>query len=333
MSEVEYVKSWAEMYLSLGYNPLPSRAIDGRIRPSMKAFRDIRDDGIGTGILGEWWGECIQVCLGVPWGLAVVDLDNPLAVEVWKSMTMFRPPIRTWQVRHDPRGGMHVYFRPPLFVEAIPFNTCLWELEGEKHVKIELLGDRNLIVAPPSVSPKTGNRYSFLPGHGPEDIARPAEMPDWLIGLAMEAQARPEPRMVPVGPGALPGLVVAEPDPPRHIRPGRAFYDRNDVLNAIGDKIGLVKSWGLRVSRDAPNRAGWCECHSIFREDRDPSAMVSIDTGNYWEAHMDRLPLTLFDLMVQIGRASDFGDAVRQLGSTYIGVREGDRRPKSQPAS
>ena len=141
-AEVDYVKTWAEMYLSCGYNPLPSRAINGRIRPSMKAFRDIRDDGIGTGILDGWWGECLQVCLGCPWNVVVVDLDGSEAVEVWKSLTMFREPVRTWQVRHDPRGGMHVWFRPPEFVEGIPFNTCLWELEGVKHVKIELLGDR-----------------------------------------------------------------------------------------------------------------------------------------------------------------------------------------------
>ena len=59
-------------------------------------------------------------------------------------------------------------------------------------------------------------------------------------------------------------------------------YDRRDVLAAIGDRVALAKSWGLRLAGSHPNRDGWIPCHRIGSEDRNPSAAFHVG-GWYWD--------------------------------------------------
>jgi hypothetical protein len=58
--------------------------------------------------------------------------------------------------------GWHVYLRPSF--EGLPSLGTY--AEG-----VELKGNGSITVLPPSVHPATGNRYSWLPGHAPWEIA------------------------------------------------------------------------------------------------------------------------------------------------------------------
>lgn len=322
--EIELAKKWAYKYVGMGYNPIPARPIQTkkggklRIRPSMLKFTEVREEGIGISILEKWWTPCIQLSLGWKHDLVIVDLDDAKAVEVWGMMCLHREPIRTWKVQHDPHGGMHLWFRnPPGLV--LPFATVIWELEGEKHTAIEVLGDRNLIVAPPSVSPRSGLPYAFLPGCGPEDIEEPAMLPDWVVSKVYEKSSKREEERRVISTVRADSRKVEKPVYPSHGMKRLPSYDWEDVLPAIMDKVGLAESWGVRFASRTPNQAGWVRCHSIFREDNNPSAMFGADKGGYWEKDMGQRPMSLFDLMIHRGFATSRYDAIQKLGFQFLG--------------
>lgn len=77
--------------------------------------------------------------------------------------------------------------------------------------------------------------------------------------------------------------------------------------------------WGLRVASRQPNHAGWCQCHAIGREDRNPSASVSPSSGSYWEP--GEKTIGIFELGVRLGVYLDWRDAVADLGRQF-GARE-----------
>ena len=120
----------------------------------------------------QWWTEkaptdlvdrhactAFQVMLGRHWRLLVIDLDGQAAVEWWESNHGRRTP-RTW-ITHSGGGGRHLWFRlPEHYARPLP-KAVLWT-DGRKHSAAERLCDGSLIVAPPSVHPKTGRRYRFL---------------------------------------------------------------------------------------------------------------------------------------------------------------------------
>lgn len=297
---------WAALYRSKGWNCLPNR-INGTRRYPPFHYAHARDDGLSERSFGELAGrfgcDGIQVALGPRWGLCVLDCDGPLSGFALGALAAGRPLPRTWCVEHTPRSGRHYWFtlKPGQHVERV---RVVWRMESRKHSLIELLGAGNLIVAPPSTSARTGNPYRFLVG--PDDLPEPAPLPRWLLDLPG----------VDVRPAPAPSRRQVE-FPPTETRTGGRHYRSAEVIAAIGDPVPLLRSWGLRVVDDTPNAAGWMRCRALGREDRSPSAMVSI-RGRYWEPSLPK-PLGVFDVAVELGLYPDAISAIDDLGRRYVG--------------
>jgi hypothetical protein len=217
-------------------------------------------------------------------------------------------------IEHDPNGGKHLWYRHD---KPLPFKTYLHGSEESGHNAIELLGDRNLIVAPPSVSLRSGKPYRWVEGHSPDDIPL-APLPAFVAWAAEDAARACRPVRRPP-PAALP-----RQDIPRQSLSWR------DVEEAVPDFVALALKLGVRFASTSCNSAGWYACHSIYREDRHPSASFS-QHGAYWESglwqHTNKKALSIFDLAVERGVAGNFAEAVswvaREIGYT-------DRRRKSR---
>lgn len=304
-AEIRASREWAKLYRRKGWNPLPSRPDDKRpfVRWSEYVEREYP-----AGDSEKFATANIQLVTGRRWGLIAIDLDGPEAIERW-SQSYPRCP-RTWVV-HSGGSGRHLWFTVPSHIAPLPSGRLwgIWEPDSNggkgawrKHVAIELIGDRKLLMAPPSIHPETVRKYRFLAGSSPRDLAWPAPAPGWLLSLPILKAPRPAPAPRPArdrGP----------------VAPVAGRYDRDDVIAAIIDPVALAESWGLRVA-GGPNVAGWCPCHAIDRDDRNPSASIHSDTGIYWEPGEPRA-ISLFDLAVRLGIYSDWREAVADLGALY----------------
>jgi hypothetical protein len=287
-------KRWAYRYRDeYGWNPLPSLATEKR--PSI-CYSELWDRPVWDWVLASWDCPNLQLMTGARWGLAVVDLDGPLAPDAWASMTLHRENPWTWTVLTG-SGGWHLYYTVPTKVTSLP-SRVLWD-SREKHSKIELLGDKRLVVAPPSRHVRTLKDYVYKVGL--RDMPSPAFLPRWLVDMPGLSPPPVEPRTMPVA-----EAVVDLPD---------GHYDRRRVLEAIPDKLSLVRSWGLRVL-DRRNGSGWCRCHAVDREDECPSASFNPETGWYSEPGMNR-KLSLFDIGVFMGAYRTWVDAVNHLGHQF----------------
>lgn len=303
-AEILASREWAKLYRKKGWNPIPSRPDEKR--PFIR-WSEWTDREFPAGSFEKFATANIQLVTGRRWGLIAVDLDGPEAVEHW-SRAYPRCP-RTW-ITHSGGDGRHLWFTVPECLSPLASGRLwgVWEpdaREGKgdwrKHVAIELIGDRKLLMVPPSIHPVTGQKYRFLAGSSPKDLAWPAPAPGWLLSLPILKAPRPAPAPRPVAGKAVPAPVA-----------GR--YRRDDVLDAIFDPVALAESWGLRVA-GGPNVAGWCPCHAIDRDDRTPSASIHSVSGIYWEP--GERAISLFDLAVRLGIYSDWREAVADLGARH----------------
>lgn len=296
-ADTETATKWSDFYRSRGFNPLPSRT-DAK-RPLVR-FAQWWDEPAPDDLFRKHPTTNIQVMTGRRWRLLVIDLDGPEAVDVFASWG--RCPL-TWTT-HSGGNGKHLWFRLPANYRRELPKAFLWR-NGTEHAAVERLCDRSLIMAPPSIHPKTGQRYRFASkGQSPARLPMPAPCPQWVLDLKPLVAERPE-------------FVPTLPMKARPVVAGR--FRSSEVLDAIHDKISLVEQWGLRVASRQPNHAGWCPCHAIGREDRNPSASVSPSSGRYWEP--GEQTIGLFELGVRLGIYLDWRDAVADLGRQF-GARE-----------
>lgn len=289
-------------YRMAGYNPLPSR--QDKKAPCC-AYAQYWEAPVSHAVYVTFRTTNTQVMTGAFWDLAVIDLDGPVAIEAWRALSMYRETPDTWEVVNDPAKGRHLWFSLPEGTTEVP-SRFVWRLEGEGHANIELIGDRRLIMAPPSIHPATKRRYHWVEGHSPEVMSRPAIMPKWMLDLA-DVDIKPEPPKPIVKAKPYTG-----PKPAGH-------YDFDDVLTAIGDKVALAREWGVRVTGKKSNK-GWAECHAIDREDRTPSAGIHEESGIYYDCR-DRLRLGLFQLAVSLGVYPDVSRACNALGDRFVSCR------------
>jgi len=239
------------------------------------------------------------------WRLLVIDLDGWEAIDRWRHMG--RCP-RTW-VSHSGGGGRHLWFRLPIVDEPIG-KAILWRGEGP-HEAIERLCDQSLVMAPPSIHPATGERYRFLSKReSPLGMGLPADCPAWVFRL----------RPVQITTHLRNHMGVrgnTTNTSPRAATETSGQFDRNQVLEAIPNKLDLVHSWGVRLT-GRPNAKGWAPCHAIDREDIHPSAAVHEASGSYVD-HGSGVKLSLFDLGASLGIYTDWKDAINQLGEQHAG--------------
>lgn len=294
-------RKWAGIYRDLGYQPLPSRM--DKKQPMVK-FADHWDTFHPNADMLSFFTSNIQIMSGRAWGLLVIDLDGPEAIEAWKHLGYPRKP-RTW-VTNSGGGGEHWWFTIPKHGDPIP-KAILWKGDGP-HQAIERLCDRSLVMAPPSIHPTTGKTYRFRSEpESPVKLTRPANCPGWLLQL----------------PALAPPPIVSTFTPPKYDASlnGRRYsatgrFDREDVLHSIGDKAALAKCWGLRIASERASAKGWISCHAIEREDKTPSCGFNIESGHYVD-HVSGRKLSFFDLSIALGKFADWKESLYALGSEY----------------
>lgn len=287
-------RKWAAFYRSRGLNPLPSR-MDAK-RPMVR-FADYWDNPFPVAQFDRQRTTNIQVMTGRHWRLLVIDLDGAAAWDEWRRWGSYAP---TWMT-HSGGDGRHLWFRLPAdYPDPLPKAT-LWQGDG-KHIAIERLCDKSLIVAPPSIHPETGQRYTFFNQYcSPKKIPMPAICPAWVLGLRPVEEASPK---ASIGSFLLPARVATH-----------STFGRTEVLDAIPDKIGLARSWGVRIA-GGTGQSGWTPCHAIDREDIKPSAAIHYRTGYYVDRGSGS-KLSLFDLGIKLGVYQDFHHAISDLGARY----------------
>lgn len=295
--DIAEARKWWTFYRLRGLNPLPSRT-DAK-RPMMR-YTEYWDALAPDHLIDRFPTTNLQIMTGRRWRLLVIDLDGPEAIERWQAADV--TPL-TW-ITHSGGGGRHLWFRlAPDHPRPLP-KAVIWRGGGE-HSAIERLCDRSLVMAPPSIHPRTGERYRFLDRrHSPARLPLPAECPGWILRLRPE----PVPHKTPIvrvdRPVSVPRPTLIESRP----------LDRRRILDAIHDKIGLVQSWGVRFDRDTGRE--WVPCHAVDREDANPSAAISRTSGSYVDLGSG-LRLSLFDLGVHLGIYHDWREAASDLGARY----------------
>lgn len=301
-ADVRVCREQAAFYRSRGFNPLPSHYDDpdGRKRPMLK-YADLWETPLPEAEFERFTTSNIQCMTGRFWGLMVIDLDGPEAIERWA--TMGRTP-RTW-ISHSGGGGRHVWLAVSREGPPLP-KAFLWKGE-DKHSAIERLCDKSLVMAPPSIHPKTGRRYVWLDKwNSPFTVPMPAPCPAWVLQLAPVVAERP---LV---------AIPAPPTAPRGMATGRATGPRRpwrEVVESIPDIPGLLRSWGIKTVGQ-PRSSGWLACHAFDRDDSHASAAIHTQSGYYVDSGSG-LRLGMLDLAVQLGIYGTPQDAITDLGGKY----------------
>lgn len=266
-----------------GYQPIPSR-MEGPNKAPIPPYRDFWEKRGPDSWVEDYETTNYQLMTGVCWGLIAIDVDGPSALDVWMNWRSTLPIPRTWEVI-SPSGGRHIWFSIAKTSSPVP-SRWIWT-DGGDHSAIELMGDRKLIVCPPSIHVKHKKPYQFIEGCSPLHIARPAEIPAWILDLP---EARRKPEVI------RPVLSVIPPTwTPRVGKSG--FYNARDVIGVIPDKIAIAREWGVNV---IDGGGPYLKCHSLGKTDSTPNASISRGTGLYTDFSTGER-YTLFELGVRLG--------------------------------
>jgi hypothetical protein len=166
-------------YLARGWSVLPVRSHDKRPLVRWEALQTTRPSQADV---REWYRRWPDANVGIVTGeisnLVVLDIDpkhgGDEALERLQARLGALPP--TVESRTG-GGGRHLYFAHP----GVLVRNRAGLAQG-----IDLRGDGGYVVAPPSVHP-TGQRYAWVAGRAPEDVAL-AALPRWLLrGFAVRA--------------------------------------------------------------------------------------------------------------------------------------------------
>ena len=298
---------WADFLRSRGFNVLPSdpNPTDGRKKPLCR-YAHYRETAAPADLFDRFPTSNLQVMTGRFWRLLVIDLDGPESIEWWNGLDQSIP--RTWAVRSG-GGGLHVWFRLRAGMTRELPKAILWKGDG-KHSAAERLCDKSLAMAPPSIHPVTGKRYTWAndgPYVPPTRLAMPGDCPRWLLDLP------------PIRSEVVPYVSPVRPDSPRIVT-ASGRYRASDVRESIPDVLALVASWGVKFGTDTGR--DWVECHALGREDRNPSAAINRRTGSYDDKGTGT-SMGLFDLAVALGQYADWRDAVADLGERYRAAQQG----------
>jgi hypothetical protein len=250
-SDVRLAGYWWGRYRALGLNPLPSRTDDKR--PLVK-FRDYWTELAPANLFDRHPTANLQIVLGAKWRLLVVDIDGPQATDQFRQWAV-RDTTPTWESFTD--SGIHVWYKCGPGLKIV--KRTIWDGDGA-HSAIEVLCNRSLAVAPPSIHPTRGVRYRWRMGHGPDEMPFPTEAPGWLLRRCVEMAS------------------------------ARTIVNRGSHLEALdgfhGDRVAYAASLGLQIT-GPPGETGWVPCRAFDREDRRPSAAIHRESGYYVDKGSD----------------------------------------------
>lgn len=122
-------------------------------------------------------GINVGIVTGPDTGLVVLDIDGPEGFANLKKLEAENAPLPETIRVVTGSGGLHYYWRSP------PGVTILNSV-SRIAPKIDFRGQHGQCLAPPSKH-KSGGFYEWAEGHSPNDLPL-ADMPDWLIKLAIE---------------------------------------------------------------------------------------------------------------------------------------------------
>lgn len=321
--QVRKARKWAEFFDGKGWQVLPSRSDDKRPKTTFAQWWE--GGGPSAGWLWDHYpSENIQVMTGRYWNLCAIDLDGEKGIEAFQQMCAdhgVKMPF-TWKVTNDRTQGIHLWFSiPARFRQGprIPRRRLwgIWDAEANQgkgawssRAAVELLCDGCLVMAPPSIHPKKGTMYKFHQGQSPFEISYPSPIPLWLLTMPSADQT-----MKPKSP-------VKEWEPKhRGSYAGPRSKDwlpctPTQVKNAIQDKWGLAKSWGLRIPTRVTNDAGWIKCHDFDRPDDHLSASFNPATGQFWRPMVGTV--CLFRLAVEMNIYPDWRTACTDLAHQFL---------------
>lgn len=305
-SQVQLAHKWARLYRELGLNPLPSRS-DAK-RPALGRYARWMGNPIPDSWLENWHWENIQLVCGVRWGIAAVDIDGPGGLYRWNEMLAESggsPDPCSW-ICQGFHGSKILYRTTGL--SRLP-TTVLWS--GPGHNEVKLIGDRSLIVVPPSIHPDAGRQYKWHCGPTLESVPFVPLIPSWLVCLVLDR--KPSTKSQPVQDLKLEPLDRRGPS---------TFHFRSDeVLAVLGDrKVEIARSYGLiTVGAGDP----FLKCHAVDREDRNPSCSIDRRTGRYFDYGTGSVKwsCSFFDLLVKLdpGTFPTWQIARELLGGSYLG--------------
>lgn len=240
------------------------------------------------------WHNIALVCGKVSGNLVVMDLDSPLAVEMFSAA--FPALLDTYTVVSGSGKGLHLYYR----ADALPQTTRVM-LPGE-HSAIEMRANGCYVIAPPSIHPDTGAQYCRAE-KSPSRILRLPHMEDvrsWLHSL-IRAKYEQQPQLTPYKP--LPA-------------PTGAFIPREEFMRGMYLKRSLERethqistaSTGYRNSR-------------LFK-----GAVVLGQLVAGGEISAAEVETALLTAALSVGLPED--EARRTIAS---GFRHGERNPRRVP--
>jgi len=251
----------------------------------------------------------LQIPTGTRWRLAVVDVDGAYGLTTWEQLCVYNPCPTTVTGR-TPRDGWQFYFAIPDGITSLP-KVDLWKGAGD-HQGIELLADRCLARCAPSYKEIEGCKvqYRWIPGRAPWEFQM-ATLPQWIIDRSLESVKQPSAWMPTRSTCNKESRHSWQSIDSKRRSSGNSW---RSVLDSVHDKVGVCSQWGLRVVGTSPNQSGWIKCRSIFREDRNPSAMFQVSRGIYWEPTLPKA-MSYVDVMMAL-RGVDISTVLRELEQT-----------------
>jgi len=323
MDDADSTKRWVARYRELGLCPLPSRG-DAKA-PQLSAYRGAYNlEAVPEWVYDQWFAPNIQLVTGVlsptPIKIIVVDCDGERAIATWQKMCAFHQWLSSpsWSVRTG-GGGLHFYFRVPSGTQSVRTGMIwgLWDTWGASgtggwstHEEIKILGDKSLVVAPPSLHPRSGKHYEYVGLDSPERVELPEVAPTWLLeSPRLSTLSSKEPVTASVGTAS----VIASA--------GRSIkYERNSVLRSIPDKVSLVKSWGLDFVT-LETSTGWLPVFVPGRElrgrSRTPSGSFHVESG-VLNDHSTGVTMSLLDIGVALGVFNSWLEALDWCGEHFV---------------